>query len=278
MKDRFKTPIIAILLLLSPFFLHPSYVGAQWLELAADLGFKAASVNRYVFFSSDLILVRSSLKLFKPAVLRANDFGGEVADVASFVERTKSAVVVNANFFNEKHAPLGLVMSRGILHQALKPGSSLLNGVFAFGGSSGAKVFRADRFLSLGITDALQAGPLLIEGGVITNIRDQRRERRAGVCVDQQDRIIIFSSSSEVWGVTLSELQELLINVGCKDALNFDGGGSAQLGLSRGLISKLGPSEQEYLKEMLEGARGSDQVPVALGLFPSGSSSPNSGN
>lgn len=276
MKIGFRTPIISMLLFAVLHLFNPSYVGAQWLELAADLGFKSASVSRYVFFSSELILVRSSLKLFKPAVLRATDFGGEAADVATFVERTKSAVVVNANFFNEKHAPLGLVMSRGILHQVLKPGSSLLNGVFAFGGTSGAKVFRADRFLSLGITDALQAGPLLIEGGVVTNIKDQRRERRAGVCVDQQDRIIIFSSSSEIWGVTLSELQELLINVGCKDALNFDGGGSAQLGLSRGLINKLGQSEQEYLTEMLDGARGSDQVPVALGLFPSVSSSSNS--
>lgn len=272
MKYRLKTSILAILLLwcLST-ILSPSFASAQWLELAADLGFKGTSVSRYLFFSSDIILVRSSLKLFRPAVLRASDFGSEVADAATFVERTKSTVVVNANFFNEKHAPLGLIMSRGILHQVLKPGSSLLNGVFAFGGTSGFKVFRADRFSSLGITDAIQAGPLLLEGGSPTKIRDQRRERRAGVCIDQQDRIIIFSSSSEVWGVTLSELQELLLTVGCRDALNFDGGGSAQLALSKGVISKLGSGEQEYLAERLEGARGSDQVPVALALFPTSS-------
>lgn len=272
MKYRLKTSIIFALLVscLSTFI--STSTNAQWLELMADLGFKTTSVNRYLFFSSDIISVRSSLKLFKPAVLRASEFGIEVADASTFVDRTRAAVVVNANFFNEKHAPLGLIMSRGILHQGLKPGSSLLNGVFAFGVTSGSKVFRSERFSSLGITDAVQAGPLLIEGGNATNIRDQRRERRAGVCIDQQERIIIFASSSEVWGVTLSELQELLLGIGCRDALNLDGGGSAQMALSRGLINKLGPGEQDLLIERLEGARGSDQVPVALGLFPSVSS------
>lgn len=274
MKYRLKTSIISTLLLFCLSMLTASCVNAQWLELTADLGFKTSSVSRYLFFSSEIILVRSSLKLFKPAVLRASEFGSEVADATTFVDQTRAAVVVNANFFNEKHAPLGLIMSRGILHQGLKPGSGLLNGVFAFGVTSGSKVFRADKFSSLGIIDAVQAGPLLVEGGYATSIRDQRRERRAGVCIDQQDRIIIFASSSELWGITLSELQELLLGVGCRDALNLDGGGSAQLALSRGLLNKLGTGEQEFLIERLEGARGSDQVPVALGLFSSVASDP----
>jgi hypothetical protein len=49
--------------------------------------------------------------------------------------------------------------------------------------------------------------------------------------------------------------------IGCQEALNFDGGGSSQLFVSGNI-----PGHEGAVRE--EDFPGRDEVPVALGLFP----------
>ena len=63
-------------------------------------------------------------------------------------------------------------------------------------------------------------------------------------------------------GVSIAEIQNMLLQEGvdCRDALNLDGGGSAQFFLDSHLPGAL-PELQEVT------IHGRDDVPVALGLF-----------
>ena len=110
----------------------------------------------------------------------------------------------------------------------------------------------------------MQGGPrLLANGAAVPGLRDvNSSSRRAGVCLDKDNRLIFFCVSSSLSGVSLAELQTALRAPGidCVDALNLDGGGSAQLYVS----SELPGSVREASELSI---RGKDEIPVALGLF-----------
>jgi hypothetical protein len=64
-----------------------------------------------------------------------------------------------------------------------------------------------------------------------------------------------------IFGGTLREVQSALLRpeLGCVDALNFDGGGSSQLYFSASIEGHPGGTREEWLP-------GRDEVPVFLGL------------
>ena len=72
----------------------------------------------------------------------------------------------------------------------------------------------------------------------------------------------MFITSGYV-GVSIAQMQSVLTSpdIDCVDALNLDGGGSAQLYLSKDL-----PGAEKEAEEIL--LHGSDRVPVILGLVP----------
>ena len=63
-------------------------------------------------------------------------------------------------------------------------------------------------------------------------------------------------------GVSLSDLKNILVSeeINCKDALNFDGGGSAQIYISNKIPNIVSNVNARYVP-------GNDKIPVALGLF-----------
>ena len=170
--------------------------------------------------------------------------------------------MINASFFDEKGDPLGLVVQRGIQGQSVHSGGSLLNGIFTVSRQGVAIVRRAD-FSSLPVLEAFQAGPVLLFKGERTTIKHPATaSRRSGVCVDEKGRLIIFCVASG-WSATgLATLQNTLLSpeMGCRYALNLDGGGSAQLYVAPDLLGKHPDFEGVSLK-------GTDAVPIALGLF-----------
>ena len=114
------------------------------------------------------------------------------------------------------------------------------------------------------VTEAIQAGPRLIDKS--TPVSGQKghntRSRRAGICVTSPTSIILYISSGFI-GATISEIQEVLLrpSVDCIQALNLDGGGSAQL-----YVSSQIPDGISGLQEIM--IHGRDDIPVILGIFP----------
>lgn len=225
----------------------------EWKSLAPDLEVTEFGSSSPGLFSSQLLFVRTGLRDFVLSVGMAREFGMGRATAKVLAEKAGGAVAVNANFFDLDRKPLGLVINRGLTRNPLHKGGRVLTGIFELN-SKGPTVRSRDGYDSSSAIEAIQAGPrLLAKGQKIEGLSDRDvATRRSGVCIDKQGRLLLFCSASNLGGITLLELQSLLLNphIGCVDALNLDGGGSAQMYLK--------VSETNYYLP------GTDEVPVVL--------------
>lgn len=208
-------------------------------------------------FRAKLHLIRFPRDGIQFRVVRAKEFGVPRATLETFVIKSHAIAGINANFFDERGEALGLVVSGGKILQPLHRGGSLLTTLFGVT-RNGPLIQQRDEFSARGIFEAAQGGPRLIEKGkVAISPRDGlNSSRRAGACISEAGAVIFFCSEEGLLGFTLAELKEILSSaeVGCFDAINFDGGGSAQL-----FVSAAAPQSLEPLI-----IHGKDEVPVAL--------------
>ncbi len=87
--------------------------------------------------------------------------------------------------------------------------------------------------------DIMTAGPLLIWHDTLQYMRDDRtfvtnRHNRTAVGIREDGTVLLFVAdgrAKEAEGLSLTELQQLLRWLGCRDALNLDGGGSTTIWL-----------------------------------------------
>ncbi|MCB0328355.1 MAG: phosphodiester glycosidase family protein [Bdellovibrionales bacterium] len=236
----------------------------HWTKIGKGLEIGVAELSGGLL-PGEITLVKTSLKHMNPQVVRASSFGKHRANTEWFAKKTGASLCVNANFFDKSGDPLGLVISRGVEHKPVQLGGSLLTGLFLVYRDSLVIAGRDEKRTELGL-EAVQAGPRLIINGVpkLKDLDGKAQSRRSGVCLVSGTEYVIFVAASALRGPTLQELAHSLSlpSVGCREALNFDGGGSTQL----------------YIPEDIAGAAsgfgginivGRDDVPTALCLFPS---------
>jgi uncharacterized protein YigE (DUF2233 family) len=234
-----------------------------WSRLGEDLEIAYVKSEGGTLFSPQILLVRTSLKRFGIRVIRATEYSLKTSGVKNLCRKSQSSVCINANFFDELYRPLGLIISRGIMHQAMHRGGQTLTGVFQVSRNDMKVVSRED-FSPTSVVEAVQAGPrLLSDGEAVAGLRDNHSaSQRAGLCIDQKGRLVFFGSFSGLVGVTMDQIRTVLMDpdVACRDALNLDGGGSAQIYISNNIPD----SSTDLLPIDMQ---GHDEVPVALGLF-----------
>lgn len=229
----------------------------SWRKIAPDLEVSDFGSSSPGLFSSQLLFVRTSLRDFVVSVGVAREFGLSRATAKVFAEKSGATLAINANFFDLERKPLGLVINRGLTRNPLHKGGRVLTGIFEVT-SKGPAILSRDGYDPSSAIEAVQAGPrLLAKGDKIQGLSERDvATRRAGVCIDNLGRIVFFCSASNLGGITLGDLQTLLLNpsIGCVDAINLDGGGSAQLHLK--------------VSETMYSLPGADEVPVVLMLKP----------
>jgi exopolysaccharide biosynthesis protein len=207
-------------------------------------------------------MVRSSLTQVRIRLIRAAEFGLERAEVRTLCRLARASACINASFFDESGQPLGLLVSRGVLLQPLHRTGRTLTGVLKIT-RAGVDVVPRSEFQMANVLEALQAGPrLVVDGSIVPGLESSARSGRSAVCRDAQNRVILASSSAGFRGLTLKELQTLLLHpkVNCVSALNLDGGGSAQIFIA--------PRDSSTSRTSVVVANnGFDPIPVALGLF-----------
>lgn len=229
----------------------------DWEEIRDDLEMKEVAYPSSALFPARITFLRTSLEKLSLGVVRAQDLGKARLPVKTMVEKSKAIAGINANFFDTEGAPLGLIVSRAIVHRKMHWGGKTLTGILQVK-RNGPSIVGRDAFSFGGVLEAVQAGPrLLLRGEKTPSLSDNAYSRRAGVCIDKEGRLILFCVSSGLLGITVPQLQEVLLSegIGCSDALNFDGGGSAQLHLS------------EQGADYRLSIAGSDDVPVMVALF-----------
>jgi uncharacterized protein YigE (DUF2233 family) len=188
--------------------------------------FSAQLANGEQEVQIEVFLCRSHHTRFK--VLSNMD--RQIDSVREAVESKQALAGVNGGFFHEDGTPLGLLISQGHTIHRLEH-SKLLSGVFMVKKSK-PSIIRSSQFRKTqGITEAIQAGPFLIENGkIIPGLNTGRRAART----------FIFQCDATHWAIgicrstTLAETAKLLRTPGLfpsgpvTAALNFDGGSSTQ--------------------------------------------------
>ena len=205
----------------------------------------------------DLKIVRFDARWIAPRVVRSLPYGLKSSNVKTLAEKSGASAMINANYFDEKGMPLGLLKAGNEANPNISP-SPLFTGIFAIKNQVPFIVHR-DQFTSQQADEGLQAGPLLLlKGAVLTVERGAgRQSRRALIGIDREQRLIIAVTDTLFGGLTWAELQEFFgsaqWHAQTSELLNLDGGGSAQLYVR-------GVQFEEYVP-------GTTDVPVAIGFF-----------
>ncbi len=139
----------------------------------------------------------------------------------------EASVVINGGFFDPAFAPEGLSVSGGRVLSAHLP--ALSGGVLTIEGAR-AHLHEAERYDAGAIVDfAVQCRPrLVVDGARNIATDDGRRAARTALCVRDDRRtldVVIVPAPPEL-GVTLFQLADALVDHGCLEALNLDGGPS----------------------------------------------------
>lgn len=84
--------------------------------------------------------------------------------------------------------------------------------------------------------DVLLSGPLLLADGKKLALRDNdfalKRHPRTAACLTRNKRLFLLTAdgrNAQASGLSLPELQSLMQTLGCKEAVNLDGGGSTSM-------------------------------------------------
>lgn len=237
----------------------------SWEKLTNDLEFGRYNPIADAIFSQEIVFFRTPLKKSAaPLVLSEKKFSSQT--VKEFCKSSGAAICINANFFDEKKKPLGLVIKDGVELNPLHKGGSLLNGVIALQDDK-LKIFHRKDFVSHDAPLAVQSGPILLMGGKkYSNFKAGDLEsRRAGACIDTQGRLVLFCSAGEVTGPSLNELVSILLmpGVSCRDAINFDGGGSAQIYVDEKFVNIQKLKADTGLSNFIA---GQESIPVSFAL------------
>lgn len=187
-------------------------------------GFQLGSLS----FSERSSLVSFSLNSYQFEVLVNQRKDSAPNSLKGIAKKAQDFFLVNANFFDEKQEALGLVISRGSLVNDIHHGGDLLNGVLVLY-SDGTKIVNRSEFVMAGAIEAVQSGPILLQNGRLTQLDSKRQSVRMAVCLQLVDDTSHLAFFLHVTPISLSDLAKKLLALKCVDALNLDGGGSAQM-------------------------------------------------
>jgi len=170
-----------------------------------------------------------------------DNLGGQVAP--EFLVRQNDILAVNGGFFDifrnaqarNTLTPKGLIIADG--HEISGLDQKGGSGVLFMKNSSIGIIERAEFDRNM-VSNALQAGPILVENGGKIGIykNDFNRQNRTAVCLRHRMLIVVVVEG----GVSLFELAQLLSTklenggLECQSAINFDGGPSTQFSFRGG--------------------------------------------
>ena len=234
-------PLIVILLLVAacnlPLDLLPTVTSAPgptalpepaWQHIAAGLQWRKLIPNGDEL--AQLIVVRIDPGLYR---FRAVYRTGQPESLARWrALEAEASLIINANFFDENHRALGLVVSDGFAS-----GSSYRDRGGTFLVRSGEPeiiTFHSQLRLNIqGIEQAVQGFPLLVEKGERAYFAAGKgeRTRRTILGIDKRGHVLIMVAP--FLGLSLADLSAYLAETDLEidAAFNLDGGGSTMIAL-----------------------------------------------
>ena len=159
-------------------------------------------------------------------------FGGGTEDGELFAQREHAILAVNGSM------NYGIIFHNGVKYRGF--GNSDMNpGVAVVYTDGSMKVFHRTRFnvyeaMEKGIYHAWQFGPALVSDGVMTKDFPVRATRHPRIILGYYEPghyclVAVDGRSKTALGMTEREMAELMLELGCREAMNLDGGTSAMM-------------------------------------------------
>jgi hypothetical protein len=151
------------------------------------------------------------------------------ASIQQFVTTHQALIGINGGFFNPNFQPLGLRIKDGEQQSPARPISWW--GIFYIAQGQPA-IVSLKQFQGKHASLAIQSGPRLLIHGQIPHLKPGVDDRSA-LCITSSGRLIlIVTDNAPLTTTALAEVigqDEKANGLGCRDALNLDGGSSTQL-------------------------------------------------
>ncbi len=201
-----------------------------------------------------LHLLRIDLENFEIRPILASAFGQRADSVQNLAESSKALAAINANFFDENKRALGLVLLREKILSAPQ-NTSWWAALLLKNHTAQIKKIQTQSQVE-GFRHGIQAGPRLVVAGKAMKLKSENSAKSA-VGLNRQGYLFLIATDGPI---EINQLAQILARpesqggIGLTQALNLDGGSSAQFFLKT--------------KEKKLSLPGLVKVPVALGVFP----------
>ena len=199
------------------------YAGS-WQRLAEGLHYRRLVSPKWGS-NSQLHAFRIDLQHYRLALALAEDYQKNMSVARELAQRQQALIAVNGGFFTPRQKPLGLRIQQGVVRYPLKNTSWW--GIFYLMQRQAHIVALGEFKLHPDIDMAVQAGPRLLIHGKIPSLKAGFAERSV-LGIDRKGRVILLSTENAP--MQTRQLAILLRDVfACQEAINLDGGTSAQL-------------------------------------------------
>ncbi len=173
--------------------------------------------------TADLVAVRIDPARCDIRVLDARKSRGAAGNRAEMICPRQGAAI-NGCYFGDNHQPIGLLVEDGHVRQR-----DIVRQDFATFQLRRRRpeIVNSAKNVAAGVTQALECKPRLVVNGQIPHFKPQWASNRAAIGINAHGRVIIAATGSALsldeWARCMRE------QFGCPNALNLDGGPSAQL-------------------------------------------------
>lgn len=167
---------------------------------------------------------------------------------STFAAKAGAVAAVNAGFFDtRKGGSVTLLKVNGQLinrsnEKHIRDKSEILRGALVIGKGKKTRIEAAgpdSLYFSRKYQNVLLTGPLLLSGGKPVELAkrafNDNRHPRTCACVTDEGKILLLTAdgrTDQAYGLSLPELTALMQHLGCRDAVNLDGGGSTTMWIS----------------------------------------------
>ena len=225
-----------------------TFINGKWSELHVTSGVRLRQCHftgKSLFGANEFVSVL--IVAPRKRIDVAESTPGTLEKTSEIAAKEKAVAAVNGSFFRMKppYGPTTYVRIDGKFRGIDNEGSArkrdqFESGCLAITGRKAtvAKALSKDLDWEDGIeaSDVLSSGPLLISGGIPEVFKDvkfntNRHPRTAVGILDDGSKVfvVVDGRSSKSQGVTMEEIQKIMLWLGCTDAMNLDGGGSSSM-------------------------------------------------
>ncbi len=184
-----------------------------------------------------------------------NTYGGTRESLSTMANRAGAVLALNASgFYTDTNKPMGSIVRDGQLLQTDPHFTWEVLSTTWYGDLDFFQVNNQEDAYAADINDSFAFGPILVRNGTATEIKDTSRHPRTAIGQLDDKRYVIVVAEGRLEnaeGLTLTELQNIFLNLGCKTAYNLDGGGSSTLYFKGKILNTPSDGKERAIADMI---------------------------